>query len=129
MCMKKDKREGCFCQKCGHKKIFYPFFESKYCLFCWKKTASEFRAFIEVGHFKVGARISIKMRHKRKGYGKFLSESLGGWFPSGDSRLPDGVEKSRIINKETNEYHEVVKKYGTDEVIHETHEPLSEHKK
>lgn len=127
--MENDEREGCFCQKCGHKKILYRFLKSRYCLFCRERTASQFKMFCETGHYNVGTRSSIRMRHKRKGFGKFLSESLGGWFQSGDSRLPDGVEKSRIINKETDEYHEVVKKYGTDEIIHETHEPLSQHRK
>lgn len=60
---------------------------------------------------------------------KFASEFLGGWFPSGDPKLPDGVDKSRSVDREKDEYHEVVKKYGTDEVIHEKHKLLSEHKK
>ena len=63
------------------------------------------------------------------GIKKFVSESLGGWFPSGDPELPDGVDKSRVVGREKNEYHEVIKKYGTDEIIHETHEPLDKHKK
>jgi hypothetical protein len=124
----KDKQSGCFCPICGHQKILYKLFKTGFCFFCKKKTSNQFRLFTEPAHFimKLGP---IRMRHRRPGFRKFLSESLGGWFPSGDKRLPDGVEKSRMINRETNEYHEIVKKYGTDEIIHEKHEPLNQHKK
>ena len=71
----------------------------------------------------------MRVRRTATGIKKFVSEHVGGWFVSGDPNLPEGVDKSRLIDREKNEYHEVVKKHGTDEVIHEKHEPLSEHKK
>jgi hypothetical protein len=60
-----------------------------------------------------------------------ISEKVGSTFCTFCTLggLPDGVDKMRIIDREKNEYHEVVKKYNTDEIIHETHELLSKHKK
>jgi hypothetical protein len=77
----------------------------------------------------INIRDSLRVRKTVSGLRKWVSESLAGWFPSGDPKLPDGVDKSRTIDRETKEYHEIVKKYGTDEVIHEVHEPLDKHKK
>lgn len=77
-----------------------------------------------------GARFheSSRVRQKRKGYDEFMVESIQGWFPAGDSKLKNGVNKVRIIDKEKNEYHETVKDARTGEVIRDIHEPLSQHK-
>jgi len=37
-------------------------------------------------------------------------------------------EIRRVINREKNEYHEVIKDATTGEILHECHEPLSEHR-
>ncbi|UCC91040.1 MAG: hypothetical protein JSW24_02530 [Dehalococcoidia bacterium] len=76
----------------------------------------------------IGIRGSLRARKKRKGIGKFVKEILQGWFPSGDHKLKKGVDKVRIIDKEKNEYHETVTDAMTGEVIHDEHEPLSQHK-
>ncbi len=71
---------------------------------------------------------TIKVRQKRKGFRKFMKETLQGWFPSVSPKLKKGVDKVRIVDKEKNEYHETVKDLATGEVIRNIHEPLSQHK-
>jgi len=117
-----DVQQKRICSQCGTKK------ENSFCRPCKTDTPSDIN--ISVSE-TVKVRESLRMRKFGAGVKKFLGEFLGGWFPVGDSKLqlPDGVSKSRTIDREKNEYHEVIKKYGTDEIIHETHEPLSEHKK
>ena len=70
----------------------------------------------------------FRARLKRKGIGKFVRETLQGWFPSKDPALKKGVHKERIVDREENEYHETVKDATTGEVIRDVHEPLSQHK-
>jgi hypothetical protein len=70
----------------------------------------------------------INIRQKRKGFGKFMVESIQGWFSSGDPKLKKGVHKVRIVDRENEEYHEVVENAETGEIIREVHEPLSHHK-
>ena len=70
----------------------------------------------------------LRARQKRKGFSKFVKEVIQGWFASVNPKLSKGVEKQRTIDKEKNEYHEVVKDAKTGQIIHETHEPLSRHK-
>jgi len=77
----------------------------------------------------INVRDSFRIRKFVAGIKKFIGEFLGGWFPSGDPKLSNGVDKSRTIDREKNEYHEVVKRHGTNEVIHEVHEPLNKHQK
>ena len=108
------------CSKCGAQK------ENSFCGSCKTNTPSDIN--ISVSE-TIKVRDSFRMRKFVTGIKKFMSEFLGGWFPSGDSKFPDGVNKSRTIDREKDEYHEVVKKYGTDETIHETHESLSKHRK
>ena len=76
----------------------------------------------------VGISGSLRARKKQKGVGRFVKEILQGWFPSGSPKLKKGVDKVRIVDKEKNEYHEVVENAETGEIIHEVHEPLSQHK-
>ena len=108
------------CCQCGTQK------ENSFCGSCKIDTPSNIN--ISVSE-TIKVRDSFRVRKMSAGIKKFLSEFLGGWFPSGDPKLPDGVDESRSIDREKDEYHEVTKKHGTDEVIHETHEPLSKHKK
>jgi len=65
---------------------------------------------------------------QKQGFDKFKKETLQGQFPSGDPKLKNGVDKVRIIDKEKNEYHEVVENAETGEIIREVHEPLSKHR-
>jgi hypothetical protein len=57
-----------------------------------------------------------------------MIESIQGWFPSGDPKLKKGVDIVRIIDREKKEKHHIVTDLATGEVIHEEHEPLSQHK-
>lgn len=115
-----DVQQKRICSQCGTEKI------NSFCGSCKNDTPSDIN--ISVSE-TIKVRDNLRMRRLGAGIKKFLSEFLGGWFPSGDPKLSDGVDKSRTIDREKNEYHEVVKKHGTEEVIHEIHEPLSEHQK
>lgn len=118
--MKNKGKNGRYCNECGKRKCFF----KRFCPFCFKKTNSDIHISISD---TITIRDSIKLRHKRLGFKKFLSESLSGWFPSNDVRLRNGVNKIRIIDKENGEYHEVVKDYTTGKIIHQCHEPLNVH--
>jgi len=108
------------CSQCGAEK------EASFCGSCKTNMPSN----INISVFEtIKVRDSLRVRKMNAGIKKFLGEFLGGWFPSGDPKFPDGVDKSRTIDREKNEYRKVVKKYGTDEVIHEIRELLSKHKK
>lgn len=115
-----DVQQKRICSQCGTEK------ENSFCGSCKSDTLSNIN--ISVSE-TIKVRDSLRMRKFGARLKKFLSEFLGGCFPSSDPKLPDGVNKSRTIDREKNEYHEVVKKYGTDEIIHETHEPLNKHQK
>ncbi|OGZ62662.1 MAG: hypothetical protein A3C58_03325 [Candidatus Staskawiczbacteria bacterium RIFCSPHIGHO2_02_FULL_34_10] len=75
----------------------------------------------------LGIRESIKIRHKAKGFSKFKSETVSGWFPSCD--FLDGVQKQRIIDKGNNKYFEIVKDEKLGKIIHICYELLSNHRK
>jgi hypothetical protein len=75
----------------------------------------------------VGISASLRARKKRKGVGRFVKEIIQGVFASSDPKLKKGVDKVRIVDREKNEYHEVVKNAETGETIREVHEPLSQH--
>ena len=57
-----------------------------------------------------------------------MAELIHGGFPSRNPELPQGVEKERIIDKERDKYDEVVRDVKTGQIIHDKHEPLSQHK-
>jgi hypothetical protein len=71
---------------------------------------------------------SLRVRHKVKGFGKFAKEIIQGWFPSKNSKLSQGVEKERIVDKKNDKYDEIVRDARTGQIMHETHKPLSQHK-
>lgn len=76
---------------------------------------------------KLGMSVSMKVKHKRKGKGT-LAEMVGNrWKRSGDPRLKNGVREDMIIDRETDEYHHIVKDAKTGEITHEEHEQLSKH--
>ena len=110
--------------KCRHCGAELPPTHTGPCLKCGGK--SRVLDLVASDGLKVGE--GIGFRQKRKGFGKFMIESIQGWFRSGDHKLKKGVDKVRIIDKEKNEYHETVKDAMTGEVIRDIHEPLSQHK-
>lgn len=71
---------------------------------------------------------SLRARQKSKGFGKFAREIIQGWFPSANSKLSQGVEKERIVDKKNDKYDEIVRDAKTGQIIRETHETLSQHK-
>ena len=71
---------------------------------------------------------SLRARQKRKGFNKFVKEVIQGWVASINPKLSKGVEKQRTIDRERDRYDEVVKDAKSGQIIHETHEPLSQHK-
>ena len=117
-------KSGRFCKECEKRKFF-----QRFCIWCREKTNSDIRISI---FETIAVRDSIKLRKFKQGIRKFLVEIISGWFPTKGKlaqKLPGGVNISRVIDREKDEYHEVVKKYETDKVVHECHEPLSQHKK
>lgn len=68
-------------------------------------------------------------KQKRRGYGRFIREMISRRKSSGDPTLKNVVHEQRTIDREKYEWHQVVKDAKTGEILHEEHEPLSQHKK
>jgi len=113
----------CWCRHCGAE---LPPNHTGPCPHCGK-TGKDYRAPVTAG-VNIVARVSSKARHKGRGFKKFAKEILQGWFSSISPALKKGVYKERIIDKEKDEYHEVVENAETGEIIREVHEPLTQHK-
>jgi hypothetical protein len=111
-----------FCLECGRKKWLSNLIGGRFCLHCRKNTGNDIRITISE---TVLARDSFKLRKKSPGFRRFAVEVIGGWF--GSHRYKDGIELSRSLDKEKDEYHEVVKDHKTGKIVHENHEKLSEH--
>ena len=77
-------QNGYFCGECGHRKYLYYFLRSRFCLWCRKKTGNDVRvSFSDT----VTVRDSLRVRKMKSGIKKFISEFLGGWFPSINRKL------------------------------------------
>ncbi|MEJ0021263.1 MAG: hypothetical protein WDN47_01635 [Candidatus Doudnabacteria bacterium] len=110
-----------FCQNCRRKLNF----EEKPCSNC-----GSVAAMIKV-HIKetTNIRMSLELKHKRNGFKRPLKEIIQGWFQNIITKDKEfGVDKVRIIDREKDEYHEVVRDLKTNELIRDKHEPLSHHK-
>lgn len=113
----------CWCQHC---KAELPPSHTGPCPRCGKLGKHcEATAIVAVG---LVARGSSRARQKKKGFGKFKKQIEQGLYESGDPKLKKGVNLERIIDKERDEYHEVVENAETGEIIREVHEPLSQHR-
>ena len=75
----------------------------------------------------IGIKELIKLKTFRDGFGK-VRRIVQGWKPSGDRKLKHGVDVYMDVNRDKNEYHQIVKDHQTGKVLHEEHEPLTEHK-
>jgi len=75
----------------------------------------------------IGIKELYKIKTARPGFG-WLRKVVQGWKPSGDPKLNKGVDVYMDVNREKNEYHQIVKEHQTENVLHEEHEPLTEHK-
>lgn len=69
----------------------------------------------------------IKTKTTRPGFG-WLRKITQGHKQSGDPKLKKGVEVYMDVNREKNEYHQIVANNETKEILHEEHEPLTEHR-
>ncbi|MCR4394651.1 MAG: zinc ribbon domain-containing protein [Dehalococcoidales bacterium] len=87
----------------------------------------------KVYELSISERIIIRegreTKFKRKGLNRPFAEEKSGWKPSGDPNLKKGVYEVRVIDRERDEYHHVVKDAATGQVIHEEHQRLSDHRK
>jgi hypothetical protein len=73
---------------------------------------------------------SLKLRKHKSGVGRFIYESINGWFPSHRKDLsPEGVTKTRVIDRQKDYYKEEVIDKKTGRIIRCVEEKLSEHKK
>lgn len=78
----------------------------------------------------VTVRDSLKLRKHKSGVSRFIYESINGWFPSHRKDLsPEGVTKTRVIDREKDYYKEEVIDKKTGRVIRYIEEKLSEHYK
>jgi len=113
-----------FCQHCGNE---LPLSHTGKCPKCGKSGIHiEAKSLVAIG---VKTFWNSRARHKdRQHKGKFSKEIVQGYFPSGDLKIKDGVVIERIIDKEKDEYNQVVKNAVTGEILHEEHEPLTLHK-
>ena len=92
------------------------------------KCGSTIKSYKRKASVEIGINVATRVTQKRKGYHRFMKEMISRWKRSGDPRLTEGVHEERIIDKEKDEYHQVVKDAITGGVIHEEHESLSQHK-
>ncbi len=94
------------------------------------KCGSTKKAYEKKASVPIGVVLSGKSVHKRKGIKKPLKEIIfNRWKRSGDPKLMNGVREDRTIDREKDEYHQVVKDTKTGKVTHEEHQRLSEHNK
>jgi hypothetical protein len=92
------------------------------------KCGSTKKAFVKIMPDQIGIREGTILKQRRKRVRKFLLEMIDRWKSSGDPKLEKGVQEFRVIDKGKDEYHHVVKDAKTGEIIHEEHEPLSQHR-
>ncbi len=121
MKQEKDRKEDNFCAICGSLKKN----SSKFCIQCQKETPNLFKIPLNE---TIKFREAIQIKHKRPGFKGFLSKCFSGYKPSKDPKLSEGVDEQITIDKEKNEYHQVVRNNLTGEIIHEEHMPLDQHK-
>jgi len=74
----------------------------------------------------IGVKELYKIKSMRKGFG-LVRRIVQGWKPSGDPKLEHGVDVYMDVNREKNEYHQIVNDHKTKAVLHEEHELLTEH--
>ena len=118
----KNKNIKYFCQECEHLKPALKFIGNRFCFHCFKNTISNIRVNISE---TLTIRDSLKFKKKSQGIRKFSFKGVIGCFSS--KSYKNGVDLYRLLDKEKDEYHEVVKNFKTGKIVHENHEKLSEH--
>lgn len=86
------------------------------------------KAFERKACLAIGLRLSNSAEQARVGWKRLVREMISRWRPSRSPELPHGVNETRTIDREKDEYHHIVKDAATGEIIHDEHEPLSQHK-
>jgi hypothetical protein len=119
---KEVTNHGRFCKECGNKKRIPESVGGRFCLYCRKNTLSNIHISLSE---TIKVRDSFRLDKKSASFRRFAVRVLGGWYSS--KRYKEGVILSRTLDKEKDEYHEVVKEYETGKVVHESHEKLTEH--
>ncbi|MEI6533369.1 MAG: hypothetical protein WCO06_06020 [Candidatus Roizmanbacteria bacterium] len=78
---------------------------------------------------KIIVRDSLELKTFSKFVKKFVMHVILGWFPSKRIDLsPEGVQKTRIIDRKNNKYNEKVADFQTGRIIRNVSEDLSDHK-
>lgn len=98
------------------------------------KCGSTKKAYERKAHVGIGVKaVETRVTHKRVGFHKFLKQMISRWKHSRDPKLKNGVgaevQEEITMDKEKDWYDQVVKDAKTGEILHEEHEPLSEHNK
>lgn len=110
-----------YCSECRKEKI------ESCCGFCKKDTSNHYEMKVSAGIFKVLVPV-IKMTHKRPGVKKFLKRVYAGFQASINTiKHPEGVNISRVVDKENNHYEEVIIDNKTGKVLRDIDEPLDQH--
>lgn len=110
-----------YCSECKKEK------KEKYCDFCKKNTGSRFVMECFTAKFTICI-LLMAMIHRRPGFKKFLRKVLTGFQASGDKiKHPEGVIRRMIIDRENDQYEEVVVDYKTNEITRNVKEPLSQY--
>jgi len=114
-----------------------------YCKSCNKELASSYKICPYCGNDKrlikltisetIEFRSSLIARKFPQGFRNWVLEIISGWFPGGDTtKHPDGVKKTRLINRENpknmDSYQEKVIDFKTGKITRNIKEPLEKHK-
>ena len=115
----KGEKYATFCKQCNQGKT------ERFCSHCMRVTED----LIKIEVFEtIKVRTLVGLLTKREGFKRFLRKTISGWKPSGDPSLTEGVDFQMVVDRENNEYHQVVKNAETGEILHEEHEVLTDHK-
>jgi len=117
---KESIKKNRYCAVCGQKKVLDGVSGNNFCLFCEKETPNKYLVTVAE---TLNVHDQVKMLKKSTGYKKFAVSVIKGWFSSHSHK--DGVDIYRIIDKENDEYHEVVEDKHTGTILHQSHEKLA----
>lgn len=113
---------GYSCKFCKHNKILMNLFGIRFCLFCRKNTLNDILITLSE---EISLRENLGLKVKSPLYKRFKSWITIGWEQSHLAK--DGVNKTRIFDKENNKYMEKVEDYRTGKILHKCEEKLSDH--
>jgi len=110
-----------YCSECKKEKT------ESFCSICNKNTGNNYEMKASAGVFNVLLPL-LKMIHRRPGVKKFLRRVQAGFQSSGDiSKHPDGVNISRVVDREYNKYEETITDKRTGNIVKNVQIPLDQH--